>query len=70
MPVLQWSGAEGMFGWRPGWPWGNVTPWETAVLAGLCVCAGIEQEPRKHVAPAVAEPHAAKSPWRPLVWVQ
>lgn len=62
---------EGTFGRpRPGWPWGNVTPWETAALAGLGTRTGREQEPRKHVAPAVAESHLAKSPWKPLVWVQ
>lgn len=62
---------EGMFEWqRPGWPWENTTPWESAVLAGLGVCTSREQKPRTHMAPAVAESHPAKSPWRPLVWVQ
>lgn len=61
----------GAFGQRrPGWPRGNVTPWETAAFTGLGVYTGREQEPRKHVVPAVAESHPANSPWKPLVWVQ
>lgn len=44
-------------------------------MGDCCACrarvhTGREQEPRKHVAPAVAESHSAKSPWRPLAWVQ